>query len=197
MDIDSLISFNREARSNAHAWFGFLATACPNGEGAISVTRDGSEWFIESGDSGGFRCLAAELPDAEEDGRVRSGDHYEPLQDLDLALRSLRQGRLDLPLVAVLKPDRYRSRNRLWMLGEYLTERDLPMWVDLTSLHPARAADWARNIAECGLANPRTVMDIGQSLTPEDIPALRETGVWVVWTTWDGKRSEQLIRQIT
>jgi len=102
------------------------------------------------------------------------------LIELESTFRRLRGRFPSLPLLAMLKPDSYRPRCHAWMLGEYLAERDLLLWADLCHLHPARMADWARNLSECGLASPRAVIQVTERLDARDLPALAGTGVWLV-----------------
>ena len=113
-------------------------------------------------------------------GGIRSGDPSIPLMELDSAFRTLRAEYPSLPLLALVRPECYRPRSHAWMLGEYLAERDLLLWADLSHLHPARMADWARNLSECGLASPRAVIQVTERLSARDLPVLTGTGVWLV-----------------
>jgi hypothetical protein len=119
-------------------------------------------------------------PDHEGDETLRSGQRSVYLERLDRDLRGIRKAHPCLPLVVLLSPVAYRPRNHTWMLGEYLAERDLPLWVNLTLLHPARQADWVRSLVEGGLACPRLLAQVGEALEFSDLPVLAGTGTWIL-----------------
>ncbi len=123
---------------------------------------------------------AALVDEGPESREIRSGDPSQPLIHLEATLQALRKEFSSLPLLALLKPELYQRRCHAWMMGEFLAERDLLLWTDLRHLHPARMADWARNLSECGLASPRAVIQVTERLGVEDLPALTGTGVWLV-----------------
>jgi hypothetical protein len=112
--------------------------------------------------------------------KIRSAEPSKPLAALDRTLRELREACPALPLMVLFRPQVYQPRSHAWMLGEYLAERDLPLWADLSGLHPSRMADWARNLVECGLACPRLAVQVSGSLSLADLPVLQGTGSWLV-----------------
>lgn len=110
----------------------------------------------------------------------QSGVPSKTLESLDRSLRGLRASHPLTPLGAYLKPEAYWTRGPAWLLGEYLAERDLLLWVDLTHLHPERAVAWGRLVHDCGLACARTFVRVRTAIQPEDLPLLQGTGTWLV-----------------
>lgn len=130
-----------------------------------------------------------------ENLEIRSGDPSQTLIHLEATLRALREEFPSLPLLALFKPDHYQRRCHAWMVGEYLAERDLLLWADLRHLHPGRMADWAHNLADCGLASPRAVFQVTERLCAEDLPALDGTGVWLVRPEYGQDSNRMTIEQ--
>ncbi len=180
---------------NSEVWFSFLESVTDKRSVSVSI------WTEPLSDSPSGRCnlhhieslnqpqdqkrssltlAAAVVDEGPVTGGIRSGDPSIPLMNLDSAFHTLRAEFPSLPLLALIRPESYRPRSHAWMLGEYLAERDLLLWADLSHLHPARMADWARNLSECGLASPRAVIQVTERLSARDLPVLTGTGVWLV-----------------
>lgn len=192
---------------NSEVWFRFLQRVTVDGTASIQIQ---TEHLTEKTFLQRIECLeknqdkqrtslvlAAALVDEGTEGRaIRSGDPLISLIELESSFRALRTEFPSLPLLAMLKPESYRPRCQAWMLGEFMAERDLLLWADLRHLHPARMADWARNLSECGLASPRAAFQVTEKLKAEDLPALTETGVWLVSPERGNNPDRLVIQQV-
>jgi hypothetical protein len=192
---------------NSEVWFRFLQQETVDGTASIQLQTENltEKTFLQR-----IECLeknqdeqraslvfAAALVDEGAEGRaIRSGDPSISLIKLESSFRVLRSEFPSLPLLAMLKPESYRPRCQAWMLGEFLAERDLLLWADLRDLHPARMADWARNLSECGLASPRAMFQVTEKLKAEDLPALTETGVWLARPEMGNDPDRLVIQQV-
>jgi hypothetical protein len=192
---------------NSQVWFRFLQRETVDGTTSIRIQTENltEKTFLhrieclekDQDEQKAFLVFAAALVDEAAEGRaIRSGDPSISLIELESSFRSLRVEFPSLPLLAMLKPESYRPRCQAWMLGEFLAERDLLLWADLRHLHPARMADWVRNLSECGLASPRAVFQVTEKLKAEDLPALIETGVWLARPEMGNDAGKLVIQQV-
>lgn len=189
---------------NSDPWFDFLGREFAEGRGPAGfrfaeLPRSCLKvelWRATEPTGSVFEALAGVLDETGESDRLRSAEPSEALADLDTRLRELRAAHPSIPLLVRRRPDRYLPRSHAWMLGEYFAERDLPLWADLSVLHPARAVDWARNLVETGLACPRLLVQLPPRLAPEDVSALRNSGSWVLAVQKAGGVGSHALEQI-
>lgn len=114
------------------------------------------------------------------DRGIRSGEPFAVVTALETDLRA---GRVDHPnasLGAWLNPGEVWPRQPLWMLGEFLAERDLFLWVDLRSGTAERTAGWLRVLVESGLTGARTVVLLDAAVPGELGEGLQDSGIWLV-----------------
>jgi len=113
---------------------------------------------------------------------IHSGEPSPPITALDERLKQARLEYPSQPLLVWAAPETPWPRGHSWMLGEYLAERDLPLWVDLSGLERERAREWVSNLYQTGLACDRTAVQVSSGVTPDDLTPLTGLGVWVVST---------------
>lgn len=184
---------------NSKPWFDFLSVACPEGNGVIRVERSESlerTLFLDLKSKRNQNEIhvrfAVGLADSEGLSRsIHSGEISPAVDSLDRRLREARSKHPELPLLVAASPETLWPRSHAWMLGEYLAERDLPLWVDIRHLPGERALEWMGRLQETGLACPRMAIEIslGQGLSAASplvgsgacaIGFRRETGEWEI-----------------
>lgn len=171
---------------NSDPWFDFLSREFPEGRGpgGLAVEEIGPGhlrvrlWKGVGPIGSVFEAMAGVLDDTTVSDRLRSAEPTGALSNLDAQLGGLRAEHPALPLLVHWQPDRYLPRSHAWMLGEYLAERDLPLWADLYPLHPSRAVDWTRNLVETGLASPRLLVRLPPGVILEDVAFIGNSGTW-------------------
>lgn len=172
---------------NTEPWFEFLSQACPEGKGFVKVQRSESPegyLFLDLTTQNEKTSLqvrfAVSLVDSEGFSLpIHSGEISSAISSLDVRLRVARSNRPDLPLMVAAAPDILWPRSHAWMLGEYLAERDLPLWIDLRGLAEARVLEWMNRLSDTGLACPRLAVEIafgGETCSQ----ILSGSGAWVI-----------------
>lgn len=116
------------------------------------------------------------------DPQLRSGEPFLIVGSLDRSLRETRKNHPDLSLGAWLEPAEVWPRQPCWMLGEYLAERDLFLWIDLRKHPPEKAVDWLRTVVVYGLASGRTFALVDDRLGGQALSGLDGSGVWLMQT---------------
>lgn len=123
--------------------------------------------------------FSAVVDEGSLDRNIRSGDPFAVVAALETDLRTGRRDHPNASLGAWLNPGEVWPRQPLWMLGEYLAERDLFLWVDLRSGTADRTTGWLRVLVESGLTGARTVVLLDAPVSKELLVGLSDSGVWL------------------
>ncbi|MCA9437952.1 MAG: hypothetical protein KC978_19360 [Candidatus Omnitrophica bacterium] len=167
---------------NSELWFDFAQRAVGIGPQRIEIEGRSSLTAKIAIPPSGSEFSLGLIPVNEEEiaPSMRSGEPTGLIRDLDDSLRDYRRTAPKTPLAAYLRPAAYWTRGPAWMIGEYLAERDLLLWVDLLHLHPQQAVAWGRLTADCGLACARTLVLFHEKIERDDVPLLMGTGTWLL-----------------